>query len=1259
MNAPDPKTPAPRSFARRWSRRAGWGSLALALAGGALLFWLLATVGGRDTLLARVVGMLPPGSLTWQRAEGTVYGPLVLHGLRYRQGEVEFTARRVSLDPDVLPVLGRRLQLDALDIEGARLSLPAPDDLPFEWPRWPESLPELVLPIDIRSTRLAIDGFEVVRGGEPVLAISRLDADRLRLSRGGFSVERLALASDRGRLRFRGVYAPDDNYRSDFSGSLVLPPQAGEAPASLQFSSAGDLAGLRIEVSGRAPAPLSLALDLKGAVAAPGWALAAQSQGLQPALFGAPAAEPWAFRLDARGVGGDAQLQGEVRQGGWRVGIEPSRLALADGRLRAQPLLLALPQGPLRITGDAVLAGDAPRFDLQVASEGLRLAPASQEAGAQPVQAWGALQAKGRFDDWTLSGETVLQRGREQATVTVAGHGDRESVSLTTLQADTPTGSLAGQARLRWSPDLGFDADVELGGFDPGYFAPDYPGAVSGHLLARGARGARGDDGRWTGTASLDDLGGQLRGRALAGHAKATWDGRRGQGDASLGVGNSLLTVRGGFGDRYDLQFGFAPLDLGDLLADASGRLQGGLSLRGPAGALAYQAKLQGTRLSWNGYTAAALALTGDLPATGDNGEFEANARDLQVGGLALATLDLSGRGSLAALRLRASAQGDAGSVEAAGSLGRAGKEWRGRIDTLRLAPTRGPALALDGAAAFRYGPDVLQLDRSCLVAADPGGRLCIAATGREVTLDGAGLPLALAQPWLPVDTAVPLFAEGLLDLRATLQRDRAGRWQGRGRLASAAGSLRLEPKSPREVFGYRDLALDFALAADGVDATLSAKLADEGQVSARLRSGLAADSPLSGELQLDVRDLTWLELFSEDLASPAGRLQGRLALAGTRAAPALTGQARLQAFRAELPGLGLKLTDGDFTLVGSADGRARLAGSVRSGEGVLQLDGSLNFRDQATPLQLSLKGEQVTLASTPEFHAVASPDLQLRYLEGRLEVRGSVVVPEARLDLESLDSSVSVSPDVVVLDPVDARAERRLPLDLDFRVSLGDNVRLKGFGLDGRMTGSLALRERPGRAATATGTLQVTGNYRAYGQALVIERARLGYANTPFDNPTLDIRAERDFDEVTVGVQVRGSARRPQTTIVSNPAMETSEALAWLVFGRSLGSTTGNESRQLGAAALALGAGGNLVAQQIGVRLGLDEAGVTDSRNLGGATFTVGKYVSPRLFLSYGISLIGTGQVLTLKYLLRRGFDISIEQGNESAASLNWRTER
>ncbi|MBP6596438.1 MAG: translocation/assembly module TamB domain-containing protein, partial [Arenimonas sp.] len=625
----------------------------------------------------------------------------------------------------------------------------------------------------------------------------------------------------------------------------------------------------------------------------------------------------------------------------------------------------------------------------------------------------------------------------------------------------------------------------------------------------------------------------------------------------------------------------------------------------------------------------------------------------------ALQALDLRGQGSQAALDFELDANSAQAALATRGRIGRRGVNWEGRIAALELTAEPGPALRLQDPAGFRYGPRLLQLDRSCLVAQDIDGRLCVVATGNTLQLQGETLPLALAQPWLPTDEAAPLFIHGVVDLDARLQQGRDGRWRGEGELRSATGGLRLDPDSGREVFGYRDLLLTLTLAGDAIVGQLDAALPDDGRIAATLRTGLAASAPLSGTLQLDVRDLTWLELFSQDIADPTGKLQGQLSLGGSRAAPAVAGQARLVEFATELPALGLKLREGEFLLLGEADGSARVEGSVRSGDGVLRVDGSLNLRDTAAPLQLVLRGDRVTVASTAAFYAVASPDLSLRFADGQIELRGSVVVPEARLDLELLDTNVEVSPDVVVLDPLDPPRERSRPLDMDFTMSLGDQVVLKGFGLDGRMAGSLDLRQRPGRSARASGALDVTGTYKAYGRLLTIERARLGFANSPFDDPTLDILAQREFDDVTVGVQVRGSASRPETTVVSTPAMDTNEALSWLILGRPLAAATGTDAARVDAAQMALGAGGTLIAQQLGTQLGLDVAGVSDSRNLGGATFTLGKYVSPRLFISYGVSLVGTGQVVTLKYLLRRGFDISIESGNENAASVNWRTER
>jgi len=79
-----------------------------------------------------------------------------------------------------------------------------------------------------------------------------------------------------------------------------------------------------------------------------------------------------------------------------------------------------------------------------------------------------------------------------------------------------------------------------------------------------------------------------------------------------------------------------------------------------------------------------------------------------------------------------------------------------------------------------------------------------------------------------------------------------------------------------------------------------------------------------------------------------------------------------------------------------------------------------------------------------------------------------------------------------------------------------------------------------------------------------------------------------------------------------------------------------------------------------LGAKLGLDDAGVSQSRALGGSVIGVGKYISPKLYVGYGVSLVGAGSVITLKYLLRRGFDVEVESSTvENRGSINWRREK
>src|SRR4029434_9642308 len=128
--------------------------------------------------------------------------------------------------------------------------------------------------------------------------------------------------------------------------------------------------------------------------------------------------------------------------------------------------------------------------------------------------------------------------------------------------------------------------------------------------------------------------------------------------------------------------------------------------------------------------------------------------------------------------------------------------------------------------------------------------------------------------------------------------------------------------------------------------------------IDAHVDTGWDAYAPMRGELALATDELTWMELLSPDIVEPSGKLDGRITLAGTRAQPACGGQAHLSSFNSELPALAITLSNGDVRMDAQADGSARIHGNLKSGEGTLNLDGTLGWRGTDTPLVLNVRGK-------------------------------------------------------------------------------------------------------------------------------------------------------------------------------------------------------------------------------------------------------------------------------------------------------------
>jgi translocation and assembly module TamB len=300
----------------------------------------------------------------------------------------------------------------------------------------------------------------------------------------------------------------------------------------------------------------------------------------------------------------------------------------------------------------------------------------------------------------------------------------------------------------------------------------------------------------------------------------------------------------------------------------------------------------------------------------------------------------------------------------------------------------------------------------------------------------------------------------------------------------------------------------------------------------------------------------------------------------------------------------------------------------------------------------------------TREITVRISPDLDLTYGGTQASLTGQVEVPYARTNIENRKKpgAVPASKDVVFLGGGPAQV-KKTPLSITARVRLvlGDDIELKALGLDAKPRGSLLVVEQPGRPESAVGELEVSeGTFKAYGQDLTIERGRLIFAGGPLDDPGIDLRAYRKADDGTIaGIQAQGTLKKPEVTLYSEPVMTETEALAYLLLGHPLGQSSPQEGSLLANAATSLGLkGGNLIAKRLATRFGLESATFESSGGLDQTALVLGKYLSPRLYVSYGIGLFEPINTFRIRYIMNKQFTLQAESGTGTSADILYTRE-
>jgi translocation and assembly module TamB len=87
--------------------------------------------------------------------------------------------------------------------------------------------------------------------------------------------------------------------------------------------------------------------------------------------------------------------------------------------------------------------------------------------------------------------------------------------------------------------------------------------------------------------------------------------------------------------------------------------------------------------------------------------------------------------------------------------------------------------------------------------------------------------------------------------------------------------------------------------------------------------------------------------------------------------------------------------------------------------------------------------------------------------------------------------------------------------------------------------------------------------------------------------------------------------------------------------------------------------ASGELLAKQVGSAFQVDEIRIESRSTIDKSTLVVGKYLSPRLYVSYGIGLIEPINTFILRYKLGSKWSMQTETGLHTGADLFYTLEK
>ncbi len=434
-------------------------------------------------------------------------------------------------------------------------------------------------------------------------------------------------------------------------------------------------------------------------------------------------------------------------------------------------------------------------------------------------------------------------------------------------------------------------------------------------------------------------------------------------------------------------------------------------------------------------------------------------------------------------------------------------------------------------------------------------------------------------------------------------------------------------------------------------------------------------DKPISGALVATDINLAVIRPFLPSLQALSGTATLQGGVGGTLTKPLFYGNAQLTDGHISVMNVPLDLTNINLSAQ-VAGTQATLSGDFVGGQGKGVLTGQMDWQ-QELQAKFNVSANDLTVSSPPLVVAQVSPDLEIivKPLSRYVDIKGVVVIPSATIrPPASQGEVVSESPDVSVLD-------RRLSgnvaqvlavsapwsINADIGLDLGSDVSFRGFGAKLPLAGALHLTQNGQGKTQARGVIQVSERTKIDG---IGQNLELNYAQIRFNgdmlNPRLSIEGEKEVEGQTVGVRIKGTASAPEISVFNDAGLTEQQAMNAIITGRLSPSADNQVSEQsfrsqvtnnLAAAGLSLGLSGTRsLTNQIGNILGLESLTVDASGNSSDTHLNVTGYITPDLYIRYGVGVFNAETELSMRYQLTRRVYIEATSATENMVDVIYR---